>query len=93
MTTLSTDSPYFQRIVAFLNERFPPLVYGILIICYYSSNQFLAKALTLPGKPMFYNINSLLGAVTMFLFFFHLRVFDAHRDYKADCRHYPDRIL
>jgi len=25
--------------------------------------------------------------------FFHLRIFDEHKDYEQDCRHYPNRIL
>jgi len=76
-----------------LQERFPPLAYGVLIVSYYSCNQFLAKALTAPGRPMGYSIVSLMGATTLLCIFFHLRVFDEHKDYEDDCRHFPQRVL
>ena len=78
---------------AYLAERFPLVGHGVLICAYYSSNQFLARVLTEPGRPMRYDGSSLLGALTLFLFFFHLRVFDEHKDYEEDCRHYPQRAL
>ena len=33
------------------------------------------------------------GAALMFLLLFHLRVFDEHKDYEEDCRHYTERVL
>jgi len=90
---LNPESPFILRLWAYLQQRFPPLGYGILIVSYYSCNQFLAKALTHPGQPMRYNLASLMGAVTLLCIFFHLRVFDEQKDYEEDCRHYPDRIL
>lgn len=83
----------FTRILAFTQERFPLLNHGLLIASYYSSNQFLAHALAGTGVQMHYTLNSLLGAVVVFLFFFHLRVFDEHKDYEHDCEHHPDRLL
>jgi 4-hydroxybenzoate polyprenyltransferase len=74
-------------------ERFPLLAYGLLIASYYSSNQFLARALTHPGEPMHYTAHSLLGALTLFCFFLHLRVFDEHKDFDEDNKYYSDRIL
>ncbi len=78
---------------AYLHERFPLLAYSILIASFYSSNQFLAHALTSHGEPMRYDISSLLGCVTLLCLFFHLRVFDDHKDYADDCRYFPDRVL
>jgi hypothetical protein len=85
--------PFPRRLAAYLAERFPVLGHGLLIAAYYSSNQFLARALTQPGRPMHYDVTSLLGAVTLFCFFFHLRVFDEHKDYAEDMIHHPDRVL
>lgn len=90
---LTPASPFPARLWAFLGERFPPFTYGILIISYFSSNQFLAHALTVPGEPMHYSLRSLLGALLLLCFFFHLRVFDEHKDYADDCRFYPQRVL
>jgi 4-hydroxybenzoate polyprenyltransferase len=96
MTTasaLTRESPFARRIHAYLAERFPPLGHGVLIAAYYSSNQFLARTLTRPGERMHYDVSTLLGALTLFCFFFHLRVFDEHKDYAEDRVHYPQRIL
>ena len=87
------QSPFPLRLKAYLAERFPVLGHGVLILAYYSSNQFLARALTEPGRPMHYDATTLLGAVTLFCFFFHLRVFDEHKDYAEDLVHYPQRVL
>jgi 4-hydroxybenzoate polyprenyltransferase len=90
---LTREAPFVRRLSAYLAERFPVLGHGVLICAYYSSNQFLARVLTEPGRPMRYDLSSLLGALTLFLFFFHLRVFDEHKDYAEDCVHYPHRVL
>lgn len=96
MTTapvLTRESPFVRRLSAYFAERFPLLGHGGLIAAYYSSNQFLARALTRPGEPMHYDLTTLLGAVTLFCFFFHLRVFDEHKDYAEDLAHHPQRVL
>jgi 4-hydroxybenzoate polyprenyltransferase len=65
----------------------------LLIISYYSSNQFLARFLTDPDEPMQYTARSVLGAMTLLFFFFHLRVFDEHKDFDEDLRFHPQRVL
>jgi 4-hydroxybenzoate polyprenyltransferase len=91
--TLTHASPFPRRLSAYLAERFPLLGHGVLILAYYSSNQFLARTLTDPGRPMHYDLSTVLGAVTLFCFFLHLRVFDEHKDYAEDLVHYPHRVL
>ena len=90
---LNRESPFARRLSAYLAERFPLASHGLLIAAYYSSNQFLARTLTEPGRPMHYDWTTLLGAVTLLCFFFHLRVFDEHKDYAEDLVHYPHRVL
>lgn len=90
---VSIQDSFPRRFYAYLKERFPPLGHGILIISYCSSNQFLAHRLTHPGEPMAYTVRSLISALAMLCMFFHLRVFDEHKDYEDDCRYYPNRIL
>jgi 4-hydroxybenzoate polyprenyltransferase len=90
---LTRESPFLRRLFAYLAERFPLLGHGVLIAAYYSSNQFLARTLTHPGERMHYDLSTLLGALTLLGFFFHLRVFDEHKDYAEDCVHYPGRVL
>ncbi len=90
---LTKESPFPARLWGYLKERFPLGNHGLLIVSYYSSCQFLAQVLENPGMPVHYTSSSLMGAVTIFCMFFHLRVFDEHKDYADDCRHYPDRLL
>ncbi len=87
------SSSFIGRFLQYLNERFPPIANVLLILAYYSSSQFLAFALTEPGPVMHYDRWSLLGMLMLVSFFFHIRVFDEHKDYEEDCRHYPDRVL
>ena len=89
----SATDPFPRRLRAYLRERFPLLGHGILIASYYSSNQFLAHVLAHPGEPMRYSLATLAGAVTLFCFMLHLRVFDEHKDYEEDCRYHPQRVL
>src|SRR6266511_4201577 len=62
---LTRESPFARRFSAYLAERFPLLGYGVLIAAYYSSNQFLARTLTAPGRPMHYDATTLLGALSL----------------------------
>ncbi len=82
-----------RRLSLYFSERFPWLSHGILIASFYSSSQFLAQALSRPGTPMRYDRSTILGSVTLLLFFLHLRIFDDHKDYTEDCRYFPDRVL
>ena len=91
--TLTLADPFGRRLWAYLLERFNPLSNMLLIVSYYSSNQFLAQLLTHPGQPVSYSIRSLAGATTVLCMFFHLRVFDEHKDYEEDCRFFPNRVL
>lgn len=81
------------RLRAYLRERFPLLANALLIVSFYSSNQFLAHALSRPGQPMRYDLSSLLGCATVLCFFLHMRIFDDHKDFTNDCRYFPDRVL
>ena len=91
--TLTLGDPWRRRFKAYLDERFPLWNHGLLIVSYYSSNQFLAYTLTQPGQPMHYSMRSVLGAITILCLFFHLRVFDEHKDYANDCQYFPQRVL
>lgn len=93
MTAITHASPFPHRLWAYLQERFPLFAHGILIVSYYSSNQFFAEVLHSPNQPVHYTRWSFVGALCLFCVFFHLRVFDEHKDYDDDCRHYPDRLL
>lgn len=90
---VTREDPWRTRLRAYLRERFPLFGHVLLIVSYFSSNQFLAKVLTSPDEPMRYTPASLLGAFTLLCFFFHLRVFDEHKDFAEDSRFHPHRVL
>lgn len=92
-SALTLEAPYPRRLRAYLGERFPLIGNVLLILAYTSSNQFLARVLTEPGRPVHYDAASLLAGLALLGFFFHLRVFDEHKDFLADLRHYPCRVL
>lgn len=95
-TATATDersAPFAKRFALYLSERFPPLAHGILIVSYYSSNAFLARTLTDRGGAMHFDLATLAGIIAIFCFFFHLRVFDEHKDFEEDSRYYPHRVL
>ena len=91
--TLSLADPFHVRLKAYIDERFPLFSHINMVIIYFLANQFLAQTLGAPGKPLRIGWFTLLGTVFLFCIFFHLRVFDEHKDYTDDCKHYPDRIL
>jgi 4-hydroxybenzoate polyprenyltransferase len=91
--TVTRESPFPLRLGAYLSERFPPLGHGLIVIAYYASNHSVASALANPLKPVAFGLNALAGAVTIFLFFFHLRMFDEHKDRETDDTFHADRVL
>jgi 4-hydroxybenzoate polyprenyltransferase len=99
MSTLVLAAPWRRRMAAWFAERFPLGSHGLLIAAFFSSNHFLAQALAAQsgprgsGEPVGYDLRALGGALLLLCFFFHLRVFDEHKDYRSDCRHHPDRVL
>jgi len=90
---VTRSDPLLTRLSAYMRERFPLFGHVLLIISYFSSNQFLAKVLTNPDEPMQYTARSLLGALTLLFFFWHLRIFDEHKDFAEDSRFHPHRVL
>lgn len=91
--SVGRNDPFHRRFALYVSERFPPLAHGILIVSYYSSNAFLARTLTDRHGAMHFDVATLAGIVAIFCFFFHLRVFDEHKDFEEDSRYYPHRVL
>ena len=75
------------RIWAYLLERFPPVPYSFLVVLFFGSAGAVARALGGGGGEAW------PGALVVLLVFFHLRVFDEHKDAEADAGAYPDRLL
>jgi 4-hydroxybenzoate polyprenyltransferase len=90
---LDMSSPFLQRLRAYVAERFPMQSHISMVIVYFLANQFLAQVLGAPGEPLRIGWFTPLGMLFLLCIFFHLRVFDEHKDYADDCLHYPTRVL
>jgi len=90
---LTRESPFGVRLKAYLDERFPLFSHISMVIIYFLANQFLAQVLGRSGQPLQIGWFTPVGMVFLFCIFFHLRVFDEHKDFAQDVIHYPGRIL
>lgn len=81
------DAPWPLRLAGWTNERFPPVVYTLLVGLFWGAAVLVARGLTAEGAlaPQ--------AAVVVWLVFLHLRVFDEHKDFDKDVVAYPDRVL
>jgi len=92
-TKLTQQTPFRIRLTAYLHERFPLLSHLSMVFIYFLANQFLAQVLGRPDESMQIGWFTPVGMLFLLCIFFHLRVFDEHKDYVEDCVHYPERIL
>ena len=76
-----------SKLPAYVVERFPPVAYGLLVALFFGSSALVAHALG-GGEWTAWR-----GGLVVLAVFFHLRVFDEHKDYEGDVAAYPDRVL
>lgn len=90
-TLLTPRSPLGQRLIGYLNQRFPPVVYTLLVVVFYGSAVVVSRgAAGLEGLPAG---RVWLGAPVVWGVFLHLRIFDEHKDFHRDVVNHPDRLL
>ena len=87
--SLSSNSPILFRVFAYLNERFPPLVYTVLVLLFWASSVAVTDSLS--RTP--FSWDSALVMPVVWLVFLHLRLFDEHKDADIDRMAYPERLL
>ena len=90
---LTLESPFRSRLKAYLDERFPLFSHISMVAIYFLANQFLAQVLGRPEEALQIAWFTPVGMIFLFCIFFHLRVFDEHKDYEQDVIHYPGRVL
>lgn len=90
---LTRESPYLKRLSTYLNQRFPLVSHLSMVFIYFLANQFLAQVLGNPDEKLIIGWFTPVGMLFLLCIFFHLRVFDEHKDYKDDVKNYPDRVL
>lgn len=76
-----------SKLPSYVVERFPPVAYGLLVALFFGSATLVAHAL---GGG---DHTGWAGGLVVLAVFFHLRVFDEHKDFDADVQAYPDRVL
>lgn len=91
--SLTAADPFPRRFRAYLRERFPLGTHLSMVVIYFLANQFLAQRLLRPDAPLTLGPFTALGMLFLLCMFFHLRVFDEHKDAELDQRHYPHRLL
>ena len=89
--TLSRESPFILRFLAWFNERFPA-ANAIFILLLYAAALVLGRFLTGAGAVPLRAADA-LGFLALYSFFLMLRVFDEHKDYELDCQNHPQRVL
>lgn len=76
-----------RHLPAYLKERFPVPAYSVLVALFFASAVAVAHNLG-GGERTWWG-----GALAVLLVFFHLRVFDEHKDHESDAAAYPERVL
>ena len=84
---MEAAKPWPGRLLGWLDERFPPAVYTVLVLLFHGSAVTVASTLGGGGRL------APAAAVVVWLFFLHLRIFDEHKDHAQDAVAYPDRLL
>ena len=76
----------------YLSERFPVPVTLLLSVATGVAAYAVAQgSLVRAGAPVVFDGTALAGCAAVFLFLFHLRVFDEHKDFALDSETRPDR--
>lgn len=87
-TPAPTEAPRSEgaRLRAYLAERFPLGPYAVLVALFFGAGSLLAVNLG-GGEARWW------AAPAVLLAFFHLRVFDEHKDFAKDAVSHPERLL
>ncbi|MBC7446640.1 MAG: hypothetical protein H7330_01100 [Hymenobacteraceae bacterium] len=76
---------------AYLRERFPPVNMALFAVIFLTVR---AVARTVPGADTApWGVAEWGGVGATIAFFFHLRVFDEHKDFALDALNHPQRVL
>ncbi|NNM52254.1 MAG: UbiA family prenyltransferase [Pseudomonadales bacterium] len=88
--SLTLQSPWVQRFMAWVHERFA-LPNALLFFILYATTAVVSRQ-TMHLRPLLHAYD-VLGALVTWSFFLTLRILDEHKDYSGDCLHHPERVL
>ena len=89
--SLTKNDPWMRRFFAWSKERFPfdqSIFYFILYVIALFTIRFVSE----PG-PIKVMLEDFIGFFALCAFFFMLRIFDEHKDYKKNCEKFPNSVL
>ena len=84
---------FFKRILLYTNERFPLIAILLFVTCFSFSCFYLGQLSYYDKIDHIFNFPMLIGWLTLFFIFFHIRLFDEFKDYQDDCDAHPERLL
>lgn len=82
---------YIKRLYQYQKERFPLLQYILLIFFFYYG--FYGISRFFAGIKISFTTETVIGAVTVLLTFFQLRLFDEIKDNEIDTKYMPERAV
>jgi 4-hydroxybenzoate polyprenyltransferase len=92
MTASDSKRSFMSSFAEYLGERFPVPVTLLLSVATALGAYATAQAEVIrAGAPLILDGNAWGGCLMIFLFLFHLRVFDEHKDFQLDAETRPDR--
>ena len=80
------------RLLAWANERFPPIANAVLCAFLYGAAVIGGRAESSPG-PIAFSLRDGLGFLAVYAALLMLRVYDEHKDYAIDLKNHPGRVL
>ncbi len=86
------NASFLFRFHSYLKERFP-YINGVLFFILFLTSFVFAHYTFSPNQPLTLGVKTIALFIAVYFFFFHLRMFDEHKDYEIDCINHPQRIL
>lgn len=90
MAELSKESALYQRVLAWMDERFPfknALLFFILYLTVVSVARFSTD------QSILFSWTDIIGCIVIWGLFLLIRIFDEHKDYAIDVINHPQRVL
>jgi len=88
---LAHNSPLYQRLFAWIQERFP-LANALLFFILYLLAAFIGRFSQTPDAIVI-SLQDVVGCGVTWSFFLLLRILDEHKDYALDVQNHPERVL
>jgi len=85
-STISIQGSLIRKLLGYCDQRFPIVPYSVLVLLFFGSALAVFQTDVVFDKTW-------LGAIVMWLTFFHLRIFDEFKDFHQDRFTHPERLL